>query len=220
MNKTPAVRYFGPRAIRLQRRGDSARDDGHARRSFAVPTLWCIATFVFTGCSSGPEQSMFSAMSTGSLGTGSLGTGSRVAAPHNDVYVRVARGANRCWFGPKGELRQSHVFYGETVSALQKGAGGQIVVHERLPDAEQPWGARAFRVAMVPVGSETDVESEVLRIDQQVGDRMKTDVMRWANGSIACAEPPVAPAVTPPPVAPLRPGSAAQAAARATAAPK
>src|SRR5262245_19338240 len=72
---------------------------------------------------------------------------SRVSQPSAEVYARIARCANSCWFGPKGRLAASHIFHADAAPSMNGGAV-EIVVHERAVDQPKPWGYKAFRVSL------------------------------------------------------------------------
>lgn len=152
------------------------------------------------GCAGGPN---FSALNTASLapggggstaGTASAGQTAGLAAGPSptEAYARIARGANRCWFGARGRLRTSHVLYAE---AAPPSAGGnaEIIVHERDHQAERPWGARAFRITISSNGGLASIDSENLRMTQAEADRMVKEVRLWAADTLTCDDEPARP---------------------------
>lgn len=107
------------------------------------------------------------------------------AVSTTEAYARVARGANRCWFGPRGRYGTTHVLHAE---AAPPSAGGavEIVVHERDRTSERPWGARAFLVVMTDTAGQASVEMENLRMPEAEAERMRREVPRWVADNLAC----------------------------------
>jgi hypothetical protein len=116
-----------------------------------------------------------------------------------EAYARVARGANKCWFGPLGRYRTTHVLYAEA----PPGKGAEIVVHERDHAAERPWGARAMIVRIANVAGSAQVDAENLRMPDADAAHMRAEIARWATGDLTCDIGNVAPAPQPLATAPL-----------------
>jgi hypothetical protein len=149
------------------------------------------------GCTSVP---LASPPSTGSL-TPSPRPASQSADSPVEVYSRVARGALKCWFGPEGSLKKTHVFHA-TVEPPDKGGAADIGVHTR--EAGSSHGVfRAFVVTITPSGSGSLIEAQNVRFPEPQAAIMFADVNRWASGKGECgivgiggwdaAQPPLPP---------------------------
>lgn len=112
---------------------------------------------------------------------------SRVPASTAETYIRIARGANQCWFGGQGRLRASHVFYAEADSQFKSGAT-EIVVHERDRSSERPWGLKTYRITLARSDEQTEVSVENLKMAPDEARRMEAEVLRWAHGRTDCDE--------------------------------
>lgn len=155
-----------------------------------------------------------SAISGGGCGTTSLqqtlgatmGATSH-AEPPVEIYSRIARGANLCWFGPLGSLKKTHIFHAD---AAPPAAGGEaeIILHERDANAQSPRSLRWFRISVIKAGEGSTVQVENLRFPEPVARDLTADVVRWAAGTIECSavgtggwapkpEPPAAPSKAP-----------------------
>lgn len=153
----------------------------------ATPIL-AAAAIAVAACSGGPQLPTLSTASLPKIAIGETGV---VGASSTEVYARIARGANRCWFGGAGRLRRTHVLYADADSP-QKGGGVEIVVHERAVDQPKIWGFKAYRVAISEVGGQSVVSVENLRMPEQEEPRMRSEVLRWADSKEDCAVEPVA----------------------------
>lgn len=116
---------------------------------------------------------------------GSPGQPTRVSASSTEVYVRIAQGANACWFGPQGPLRTTHIFHAD-VEPVHGTGTAEIIVHERDATQPKPWGRRAFRIALTPVGEQTSIDVENLAMPAEAADRMRADVFQWVEGGSGC----------------------------------
>lgn len=110
---------------------------------------------------------------------------SRVPASTSETYIRIARGANQCWFGGQGRLKPSHVFYAEADSPLKSGAT-EIIVHERDRTSERPWGLKTYRISLARSDEQTEVSVENLKMPADEAQRMEAEVLRWAHGHMEC----------------------------------
>lgn len=123
---------------------------------------------------------------------------SHIASPSAEVYARVARGANQCWFGPRGRLAKTHIFHAD-VSPSMNGGAVEIVVHERAADQPKPWGYKAFRVLLAegagldgtPGAGGTGIVVENVRIPDAEAARMRSETFQWATGTEGCKADPV-----------------------------
>lgn len=152
-----------------------------------------------------------------------------------EVYSRIARGANACWFGPRGRLAKTHILHADAAPSMNGGAV-DVVVHERAIDQPKPWGYKAFRVQLsespgldgTPGAGGTTIAVENARIGEAEAARMRAEVFQWAGGTEGCRadpaldkppEPPVAAAAVAPATAKTPPANAAPAKAAQTTAP-
>lgn len=126
-----------------------------------------------------------------------------------DIYTLLASGAHKCWLGPTGPLKRTHIFQAEAAPAAA-GGNAQIILQER--DLTQPdqRGVRAFRVSLTEGAGGTKVGVSAAKIDPAFAIAMTRDVEVWARGGEGCQLRVVAPPVTePPPTAkkklPLKP---------------
>lgn len=139
-----------------------------------------LAIAVLPGCAGlpgAPDQT--SAFSIGPL-EGRTAPGKPV-----DLYIRLARQAKACWFVPPALLQRGYVFTAD-VKPEDKGGAADIIIYERTPEGER--GLRAFAVAFVPDGESTRIGSENYRIPEPFGAQMSSDVDRWAEGDMSCAQ--------------------------------
>jgi len=114
-----------------------------------------------------------------------------------DVYALVAGGALKCWFGPNGPLKASHVFRAEAAPPAEGGAA-EIVIHERDASAREQRGAQAFRVGFESAASgAVRVEMVQTRMDAAIAQLMIKDVEVWAGGSKGCHAGVLAPPAKP-----------------------
>lgn len=120
-----------------------------------------------------------------------------------DVYAILASGAHKCWLGPTGPLRKTHIFQAE---AAPPAAGGnaQILLHERDPTQPDQRGARAFRIALTQGPGGTKVGVTAAKIDPKFAEAMTRDVEVWARGGEGCQLRVVAPPVPEPAPSPAK----------------
>jgi hypothetical protein len=105
------------------------------------------------------------------------------------MYVRIARGANTCWFGRDGMLKATHIFHAD-LEPPHKGAGAEIIIFERDANAEagsNPRAMRALRIAISRTDARTQVDAQPLRVTPVLGIKLVDDVHRWAGGNMSCA---------------------------------
>ncbi len=106
-----------------------------------------------------------------------------------EIYTRIARGANICWFGPQGSLKATHVFHAD-VQPPTSGGAAEIVLQQRDPvtaTSQSPRSLRAFRIVITASGDGSHMSSENLRFPETVGKTMQEDVARWAKGETGCS---------------------------------
>jgi hypothetical protein len=121
---------------------------------------------------------------TKSLGPGTMPVVTSADAPI-EVYARVARGALKCWFGPEGSLKKTHVFHAKADSPTD-GTPIEIAVHTR-EEGTSHGVLRAFAITITPSGSGSLVESKNIRFPAPQGDLMIEDVGRWTSGKDDCS---------------------------------
>ena len=184
-------------------------------------TVLVLATgLACAGCAGGPELPSLTAAgllpSASSLTVGSIGgEASNQPFPSAEIYSRIARGANVCWFGPRGRLAKSHILHADADPSMN-GGSVDMVVHERAVDQPKPWGYKAFRVILkesagldgTPGAGGTAIAVENTRIPDAEAARMRAEVFQWAAAIEGCRkdaaldkeEPePAAAAPAPPP---------------------
>ncbi|MEQ1670684.1 MAG: hypothetical protein ABL893_07495, partial [Hyphomicrobium sp.] len=127
-----------------------------------------------------------------------------------EIYTRVARGANTCWFGGSGPLKKDYIYHAEA-DAPSRGGKAEIVVHARDPLQPNPRGAKAFRINIDPVGeAAATLKTENLKMPDPMAAAMTADANRWAKGDQGCegastvagwgaAQPAASAVVAPPP---------------------
>lgn len=121
-----------------------------------------------------------------------------------EVYQRIATSASRCWFGPDGPLRYSHIFHA-IVQAPADGGLVEIGIHKRTTNQKSPWGAKIYAIVLKGTTS-TDLVFQNFGLDLKTRNAIKTDALAWANGKPACTDN-VAPQLPPEAVVPRTRGS-------------
>lgn len=166
-----------------------------------IAQLAPLVALVLIGCSGGPA---LPGLPVASIGQGltslnpvaSPGELSQLALPSAEVYARVARGANRCWFGGQGRIAKTHLLHAD---ADPSASGGKVdmVVHERAVDQPKPWGYKAFRVVITQStglgggdGVTSSIEIDNARFADAEARRMRAEVFQWARGEDGCKADP------------------------------
>lgn len=103
-----------------------------------------------------------------------------------EVYARIARGANACWFAAGGPLKRDYIYHAEA-DAPSRGGKAEITIHAREPSHPNPRGAKAYRIQIDPDGEAAKIQTENLRMTELAANEMTADVNRWANGEQGCA---------------------------------
>ena len=101
------------------------------------------------------------------------------------VFTRVARGANTCWFGPRGTLDRTYIWHAKAEPEAMGGAA-EILIHERVDKNQR--GLKAFSVTIAPKGDGSAVDAKNVKMPEDAGKRMVADAYRWARGGVGCAE--------------------------------
>lgn len=186
------------------------------------------ASLLVGACAGGPQMPTLPQIAAGAdvskLAVGSLPS----AEAHHlrfssaEIYSRIARGANACWFGPRGRIATSHILHADAAPSMN-GGGVEVVVHERAVDQPKPWGYKAFRVTLTegtgldgtPGAGGTNIAVENTRIPDAEALRMRAEVFQWASGTEGCkTDPTLDKAPEPAPAAPAAAAPAAKTAAR------
>ncbi len=153
-----------------------------------------IATALLAGgCAGGAESPSLALPKMPNLSVASIGSGSGVEKPvgsATEIYARVARGANSCWFvgpGPLqgGPLKKDYIYHAEA-DAPSRGGKAEIVIHQRDLTQPNPRGAKAYRINIDPEGEAATLRTENLRMPEAMATAMAADVNRWANGDQGC----------------------------------
>ena len=150
------------------------------RRRTGLVAAAVLATTV-TGCSGNPAKLQEL--------TASLAAGEPAIGPSSDppveVYSRVARGALKCWFGPDGSLKATHVFHAR-VDPPSAGGAAEIAVHTR--EAGSNHGVlRAYGILIRPAGEGSAIEIQNVRFPDRDAELMRADVAHWIAGKEGCA---------------------------------
>ena len=103
-----------------------------------------------------------------------------------EIYSRVARGANSCWFGGSGPLKKDYIYHAEA-DAPSRGGKAENTIHKRDPSQPNPRGAKAFKVKIDPVDGKTTLVTENVGMPEPMASGMVSDVGRWAKGDQGCA---------------------------------
>lgn len=156
----------------------SAMTSGRRFRRRSVGALLVLAT---GGCT---EDALKLAPLTASLG-GSAPPVTQSADPPVDVYARVARGALRCWFGPEGSLKKTHVFHAK-VEPPADGGAAEISIQTR--ETGSTHGVLlAYAIAIAPAPSGSLIEARNFRFTDDQANLMTQDVSRWVSGKEDCS---------------------------------
>ena len=149
--------------------------------------------------------------SIGSISGASTADDAPIVGSATEIYARVARGANTCWFvggGPlnAGPLKKAYIYHAEA-DAPSRGGKAEIVIHERDLRQPNPRGAKAYRVDIEPAGETATLKTENLKMPEPMAAAMTADVNRWAKGDQGCqgastaagwgAQAPIDPAAKP-----------------------
>lgn len=130
---------------------------------------------------------------------GPVETSLAVPGTPTGVFTQVAHEALRCWFGPGGPLKPTHVYRAEAKPPA-KGGAAEIVIHERDASLRDQRGPRAYRISFDSEAAGVRVVATALKFDQPKAQAMARDVETWAKGGTGCQLralfPPPAPAKT------------------------
>lgn len=143
-----------------------------------------------------------------------------------EIYARIARGANSCWFGASGPLKKDYVYNAEA-DAPSRGGRAEITIHSRDTSQPNPRGPKAYKVKIEPKDETAALVTENLLMPEPMAAGMTSDVGRWAKGDQGCAGSSTvagwgvpAPAPAPPPTAEKKPAKKPVKTAKAANQPK
>jgi hypothetical protein len=177
-----------------------------------------LASLFVTGCSStgtdAPGIALTKMPSLPSVASIGSAGGDKPVGSATEIYARVARGANTCWFvgpgpGQAGPLKKDYIYHAEA-DAASRGGKAEIVIHARDPAQPNPRGAKAYRINIDPDGeASANLKTENLKMPDPIAAAMTADVNRWAKGDQGCqgastvagwgtAAPPAAPVASAP----------------------
>lgn len=140
-----------------------------------------LAALLCGGCTA-DTSSLTSATSTLGAAQSPVSTST---APPVEVYALIARGALKCWFGPEGSLKKTHVFHAK-VDSPTEGKAAEIAVHTRA-EGSSHGVLRAFTITITPSGSGSVIETQNYRFPPAEGELMTKDVSRWVAGKDDCS---------------------------------
>lgn len=118
-----------------------------------------------------------------------------------DIYLRIARQAQRCWFGPFGTLHGRYMMHAD-VPPPNSSEPVTITVHRRLANEKKPWGTSVLRLELTGQSTTSLVFANIGR-DPAQQKAFREGLTRWANGQDDCGPEPPAGA-NPAPVQPPR----------------
>lgn len=123
-----------------------------------------------------------------------------------ELYARIARGANACWFAPNGPLKRRYIYDAEA-DAPSRGSKAEITIHVREPSQPNPRGPKAYRISIVPDGENAKITTENMSMTEVAAKEMTADVERWSRGEQGCAASATAGWTAADPPAPATPQS-------------
>jgi hypothetical protein len=189
----------------------------HRRQPVWQPIVSAVFAAALAGCSSaGSDGPAIALPKMPDLSVASIGSSAtdKPVGSATEIYARVARGANTCWFvgpgpGQAGPLKKDYIYHAEA-DAPSRGGKAEIVIHARDLANPNPRGAKSYRINIDPDGEGATLKTENLKMSEAMSAAMTADVNRWAKGDQGCAgsstvagwgeaQPP-APAAAPPPV--------------------
>ena len=156
-------------------------------RSFAA---FALCGSMLGGCSGGaglPDLGAVAASSQSAAKAVVSGQDVSASGTPDAVYAVIAQKAMRCWFGPDGPLKSSHIFHADVSPPSDKGSTADIVLHERDTTQPTPRGARAFRILLTANGdTATHVEISNSKLPDDLADALNSDVVDWMRGGDSC----------------------------------
>ncbi len=214
----PEPRTRGTPAAMRNMKHQSCQTSGGAPIGPPATMLALSMTLAITlaGCASsdGPQLALPKMPELASVASIGTGAPDKPVGSATEIYARVARGANTCWFvgpgpGQAGPLKKDYIYHAEA-DAPSRGGKAEIVIHARDPSQPNPRGAKAYRINIDPDGeAAATLKTENLKMPDPMAAAMSADVSRWAKGDQGCqgastvagwGAPPPAPAAPAPPV--------------------
>jgi len=118
-----------------------------------------------------------------------------VVGTPREIYEKIARRAQLCWFGPFGSVHDRYMMHAD-VPPPSSSAPVTMAVHRRLADLKKPWGPALMRVKFSGQTS-TTLSFQNNGLERAVMTRMSRTITRWANGRKNCpklheTDPPLA----------------------------
>lgn len=102
-----------------------------------------------------------------------------------ELYARIARGANSCWFAANGPLKQGYIYHAEA-DAASRGGKAEITIHQRDPSQANPRGPKTYYIRIIPEAETAKIESENVKMEDKTAVEMAADVERWSRGEQGC----------------------------------
>lgn len=103
-----------------------------------------------------------------------------------DIYQRIARQAQRCWFGPFGKLHTQYMMHAD-VPPPTSSEPVTLTVHRRLDSATKPWGPGLIRLELSGT-STTTLTFENIGLKPAAQKTITEGLTRWANGRTDCGD--------------------------------
>ncbi|MGQ0456900.1 MAG: hypothetical protein ACT4OU_07550 [Hyphomicrobium sp.] len=154
-----------------------------------TPRLAALAAgLALAGCASSSPDSETGGLSLPKMPTMSELTPAPAEPPvgsATELYARVARGANSCWFAANGPLKRGYIYNAEA-DAPSRGGKAEVTIHSRVAGQPNPRGPKAYFIRITPDGESAKVETENVSMTEQAATEMTSDVNRWANGEQGC----------------------------------
>lgn len=107
------------------------------------------------------------------------------AGSATELYARIARGANACWFAANGPLKKAYIYHAEA-DAPSRGGKAEITIHQRDPSQANPRGPKAYYVRILPEAESAKIETQNVAMPDQAATEMQADVERWSRGEQGC----------------------------------
>jgi hypothetical protein len=147
-----------------------------------------LAALLIAGCSGGSDILTLPKIPEISVAAITPAVAEKPVGSATEIYARVARGANTCWFGGNGPLKKDYIYHAEA-DAPSRGGKAEIDIHVRDPSQPNPRGPKAFRINIDPDpnGGSATLRVESRKMPEPMANGMTSDVYRWAKGDPACA---------------------------------
>jgi len=100
------------------------------------------------------------------------------------TYLRIAKQASKCWFGPFGSAHHAFMTSAD-VPPPSSSAPVTMKVHRRLQNIKKPWGSVVLRVTFSGTTT-TTLSYENVGLDQTMLSRMTNGMTHWGNQRDTC----------------------------------